>query len=122
MELHTLELAAVYKMALVIAEERGLVEFCTRGPNLRVGLTKAGWEYVRMDFHTPVVINTAEGKAPQYASDGQHALTLKPTKAARCRPTAPTPSVPASTFSCTPGRCCWCTAAAAWPSDTVCAW
>lgn len=69
-ELYTLDLAAVYKMALVIAENEGLVEFNTRGPNLRVGLTKAGWEYVRMDFHTPVVINTAERKAPQYASHG----------------------------------------------------
>ena len=69
-ELHTLELAAVYKMALVIAEERGLVDFCTRGPNLRVGLTKAGWEYVRLDFHTPVVINDEECKVPQYQRRG----------------------------------------------------
>lgn len=69
-DVYTLELSAAHKMALVVAENEGLVEFDASGQNLRVGLTKAGWEYVRMDFHTPVVINTAEGKAPQYASDG----------------------------------------------------
>lgn len=69
-DVYTLELSAAHKMALVVAENEGLVEFDTSGQNLRVGLTKAGWEYVRMDFHTPVVINTEEGKAPQYASHG----------------------------------------------------
>lgn len=69
-ELYTLELSAVHKMALVVAENEGLVEFDVRGPNLRVGLTRAGWEYVRLDFRTPVVINDEERKVPQYASDG----------------------------------------------------
>ncbi|RKW38772.1 MAG: dUTP diphosphatase [Lautropia sp.] len=69
-ELFMLDLSAAHKMALVVAENEGLVEFDTSGADLRVGLTKAGCEYTAMNFRTPVVINTEEEKTPRYASHG----------------------------------------------------
>lgn len=69
-ELYTLEMSSAHKMALVVAENEGLVEFDTSGPNLRVGLTKTGCEYAAMNFRTPVVVYGEDRRVPQYASDG----------------------------------------------------